>query len=100
MSCQYRKGKHCETLNDNCPFMKWCDKLNTWVENDKAGTYCKYMQDEPTPEGYCKVEFARHGYLYVTIDVGESPIKIENPFDDIPKFVKVNKTKSGYKLKR
>ena len=59
---------------------------------------CKYMNEVEIPEGYNKVEYERHGYLYV--DMGNEVIKIPNPFEDIPQFVKVSKTKTGYKVKK
>ena len=56
------------------------------------------MNEVEIPEGYNKVEYERHGYLYV--DMGNEVIKILNPFGDIPQFVKVSKTKNGYKVKK
>lgn len=56
------------------------------------------MNEVEIPDGYKKVEYERHGYLYVNL--GDFVLKIENPFDVIPQFVKVIKTKTGYKLKK
>ena len=56
------------------------------------------MNEVEIPEGYNKVEYERHGYLYV--DMGDGVVKIPNPFEDIPQFVKVSKTKTGYKVKK
>lgn len=58
------------------------------------------MTQEPIPDGYCRVEFERHGDLYVRVDA-DTVTPIKNPFDDIPKFVKVSKAKNGsYKIKK
>ena len=59
---------------------------------------CKVKQAIEIPVGYCRVRDERKGWLY--IDINNETIKIKNPFDDIPLYVKVSKTKSGIKLRK
>lgn len=52
-----------------------------------------------TPKGYCKVRMERKGYLY--IDIKGHTYKIQNPFEEVPLYVKVIKLKNGdWKLKK
>lgn len=96
--CKYRDGNHCKKTGDTCPWSQWCGKINAYKERSGAQQYCKFLQEEDVPEGYCKVEFERRGYLYITFK--NDVIKVQNPFDDIPNFVKVKKTKLTYKLSK
>lgn len=101
MSCQYRcDGNKCKKLNDACIAMYWCNKIMGWKEISRAKEVCKYMSDEmiDVPKGYTKVEFVRHNKLYINIDGVVRPY--DNPFDDIPQYVKVKKTKNGYKFEK
>lgn len=87
-------------MNAVCPWVQWCNKINGYKELSAASTSCRYMNEEPTPNGYCRVEFERHGDLYVRVDA-DTVKPIHNPFDDIPKFVKVTKLKNGeYRLRK
>jgi hypothetical protein len=99
LSCKYRyEGNKCKAINSICPFVYYCGKINGYKELERAKSGCKYMNEVEIPDGYKKVEYERHGYLYVNL--GDFVLKVENPFDDIPQFVKVIKTKTGYKLKK
>ena len=99
MGCKYRyEGNQCKAMNSECPFVYYCGRIQAYKELERAKFGCKYMNEVEIPEGYKKVEYERHGYLYV--DMGDEVIKIPNPFEDIPQFVKVSKTKTGYKVKR
>lgn len=99
MGCSYRyDGNKCRAINDICPFVYYCGKIQAYKELERAKRGCKYMSQVEIPEGYKKVEHERHGYLYV--NMGDEVIKILNPFKDIPQFVKVFKTKTGYKVKK
>lgn len=97
--CQYRKENKCSLTNTICPWAYWCGKISGYKERDSYIKYCMLFKNEiekEKPEGYYKVNFERHGYLY--IDFNNEIIKVKNPFEDIPKFVKVKKTKTSYKL--
>ena len=94
--CKNRKENICIITKNICPWAQWCGKISNWKERPGAEKYCKFLKEEQTPEGYYKVEFERHGFLYVNYN--NVIIKIENPFEDVPKFVKVKKTKVSYKL--
>ena len=99
MGCKYRyEGNKCKAMNSECPFVYYCGRIQAYKELERAKLGCKYMNEVEIPEGYKKVEYERHGYLYV--DMGNEVIKIPNPFEDIPQFVKVSKTKTGYKVKK
>ena len=59
---------------------------------------CKIKRNVKIPSGYYKVRQERKGYLY--IDYDDVTIKVRNPFNYIPVYVKVKKTKDGkYNLK-
>lgn len=98
--CKFRDGNHCNKTGDICPWVQWCGKINAYKERAGMDKYCKFLKEanEDIPDGYYKVEFARHGYLYIIFK--NDVIKVENPFDDIPKFVKVKQTKTTYKLSK
>lgn len=94
--CKNRKDNLCLINNSRCPWSQWCGHLHVWKERSGAEKYCKLLKDEPVPQGFYKVEFERHGFLYIKYN--NVTIKVLNPFDDVPKFVKVKKTKTSYKL--
>ena len=94
--CKYRNENHCTQNDGICPWAFWCGKDSVWKERDSSIKYCKLLQEVQIPKGYCKVEFERRGYLYISYN--DEIIKVQNPFDDVPNFVKVKKNKTSYKL--
>ena len=96
--CQYRNKNMCSLSNSICPWAYWCGNISNYKERESYKRYCKFLkqEEEKVPSGYFKVEFERHGFLYINFN--NSIIKVKNPFDDIPKCVKVKKTKTSYKL--
>lgn len=56
-------------------------------------TNCKVKMAKEAPKGYYKVREERKGYLYV--DINDMTVKILNPFDEVPTYVKISKSKSG-----
>ena len=92
------EGNQCKAMNYEWPFVYYWGRIQAYKELERAKLGCKYMNEVEIPEGYKRVEYERHGYLYV--DMGNEVIKIPNPFEDIPQFVKVSKTKTGYKVKK
>ena len=98
--CKYRDNKYCKKTGSICPWAQWCGKINAYKERAGAEKYCKFLHEEQedAPDGYYKVEFERHGYLYINFK--NDIIKILNPFEDVPNFVKVRKNKTTYKLSK
>ena len=98
--CQYRNKNMCSLTSSICPWAYWCGNVKNYKERESYKYYCKFLkqEEEKVPDGYYKVEFERHGFLYINFD--HSTIKIKNPFEDIPKFVKVKKTKTSYKVSK
>lgn len=97
--CEYVKENVCVIQNDICPFVYYCTKINGYKPLKSMPQNCKVKQNTDVPYGYKRAIMSRKGYLY--IDMGDFTIKVANPFDDIPLFVKVTTNKNGeYKLKK
>lgn len=96
--CEYVKQNQCSLTNEVCPFVYWCDRLQIWKPSKAMPEICNIKKSHEVPKGYYTVRQERKGYLYVDID--NITYKLENPFDYIPEFVKVSKTKSGLKIKK
>lgn len=97
--CKYRIRNKCSLTEVICPWAFWCGAIRDYKERDSYKTYCKILKNatvKEKPDGYYDVKFERHGYLYV--DFNGEVIKVENIFNDIPKFVKIKKTKTSYKV--
>lgn len=97
--CKYiKEGHKCRITNNVCPYMYYCEKKRTWTALKSMPKKCKVAEKAEIPKGYCRVCFSRKGYLYV--DIGNNNYMIKNPFDYVPKFVRVYKTKQGeFKIK-
>ena len=91
--CEYVKENQCLITKEVCPFVYWCDKIHSYKLSPSMPENCKIKSKLQIPKGYSKVRFERKGYLYV--DVNDQTIQIKNPFDDIPLYVKVTKSKDG-----
>lgn len=98
MDCSYRNGQICNFTKNNCPWVYWCGKIAAYKERDGSDKYCKYRKQEIIPSGYSKVEFEKRGYLYITID--NQTLKLPNPYDYIPKYVKLYQSKGNWKIKK
>lgn len=97
--CQYKTENKCLLTNTICPWAYWCGAISGYKQRESYRVYCKILKDkieQEKPDGYYKVNFERHGYLYINFN--NEIIKVKNPFEDIPKFVKVKKTKTSCKL--
>lgn len=96
--CKYREGQICNITHSNCPWAYWCGHISAFKERESCKKYCKLLKEEEqkVPEGHYKVKFERHGFLY--IDFNNQILKIKNPFEDVPSFVKIKKYKTSYKL--
>ena len=96
--CSYVRENQCIITSQICPYVYYCDKIRTYKPASTMPQECKVKQAIEIPVGYCRVRDERKGWLY--IDINNETIKIKNPFDDIPLYVKVSKTKSGIKLRK
>lgn len=95
--CEYVKENKCSITSQICPYMYYCDKIQSYRASNYMPTNCKVKKNIAIPNGYCRVRQERKGYLY--IEYGDFVIKAKNPFDYRPLYVKVEKTESGeYKL--
>lgn len=95
--CEYVKENKCSITSQICPYMYYCDKIQSYRASNYMPTNCKVKKNIAIPNGYCRVRQERKGYLY--IEYGDFVIKVKNPFDYRPLYVKVEKTESGeYKL--
>ena len=99
--CEYVNLNKCCLTNDICPYMYLCNRTRIYKPSKYMPENCKVKNraNEPIPDGYYRVRQYRNGYLYVDID-GQT-YKIKNPFDDIPRYVKVRRLKNGeWRLKK
>lgn len=96
--CEYADKNTCRISHEVCPWMYLCSQTGTWRPNNYMPSNCKMKQKIEIPAGYCKVREERKGWLY--IDVDEQTIRVKNPFDHTPLYVRVRKLKSGeYRIK-
>lgn len=96
--CEYVIKNQCTLTNENCPFVYFCHKSNSWLPNKAMPKNCNVKLNAEVPIGYYRIREERKGYLYVDID--DHTYKILNPFKDVPLYVKATKTKNGWKLKK
>lgn len=94
--CEYLRLNKCSISNDLCPFVYFCEKQHMWKENKNIPKDCKVKERVSIPEGFCKVKMERKGFLYV--DLGDSTVKLVNPFENVPQYVKVRKYKNKWKI--
>ena len=95
--CGYANLNKCLITKEVCPYMYFCDRLQIWKPSKAMPEECPVKERFETPKGSYRVIQERKGILY--IDVNHSIVKIENPFDYVPKFVKMRKTKKGWKVR-
>ena len=97
--CEYRINNKCSLTEVICPWAFWCGAIHDYKQRDSYKTYCNILKKEiekEKPKGFHEVKFERHGFLYVDFD--GLVIKVKNPFENIPKFVKIKKEKTSYKV--
>lgn len=93
------EGNKCLATGGSCPYMYFCTKRNMWLPNKAMPSNCKQKAKAEVPKGYYAIRDYRKGYLY--IDVDNHTIKLLNPFETVPLYVKLTKTKSGeYRIKK
>lgn len=83
----------CALTKQSCPYMYYCNRKHMWIESKYKPAICKVEKQKECPIGYNRVIQIRHGLLYIEVD-GKC-IKIQNPFEYEPKYVKLVKTKDG-----
>ena len=96
--CEYSKENKCTINNKICPFIYFCEASGVWKDSKYMPTDCKVKKDKKLPKGYYRVADVRKGCLYISVN-GQI-VKIENPFENAPKFVKLRKTKNGYQIRK
>lgn len=90
------KCKICDKL---CGFVYYCIKIGQYKPTQSMPDNCTLKQDKNIPDGYSVVKMERKGFLYIVKD--DIMIKVKNPFDDVPMYVKATKNKAGqWKLKK
>lgn len=96
--CDYVKVNQCTITGEVCPFMYFCERKRIWKPNKNMPSKCKVALNIEVPDGYCRVVGSRKNFLY--IDMGDYTISVKNPFDEVPLYVRVSKTKNGYKIRK
>ena len=96
--CEYVRGNQCRVTQDVCPYMYYCDKIRAFKPSNLMPKDCKVKQNIETPKGYYRVQDERKGWLY--IDYNNTTVKVKNPFDHVPLYVRIKVLKSGeYKIR-
>ena len=96
--CEYVRGNQCRVTQATCPYMYFCEKIRGFKPSASMPADCKVKQKAETPKGYCRVRDERKGWLY--IDYNDITVKVKNPFDHVPLYVRIKVLKSGeYKLR-
>ena len=96
--CEYVNNNQCRITQSVCPYMYYCDKINGFRSSTNMPKDCKVKQKAEVPYGYYKIQSERKGWLY--IDYNNITIKVKNPFNHTPLYVRVRKMKSGeYKIR-
>ena len=96
--CNYLHNNQCTIIKSICPWAYYCNKKSQWLFKSE-GSECKVLKNQSKPDGYFCVRFEKHGYLYV--DMEDHVEVIQNPFDEVPLYVKASKMKNGkWRLKK
>lgn len=90
--CRYLETNSCKITKTICPWIYYCNKKKQWIFKSE-GEKCKVLKNQDIPKGYYPVRFEKRNRLYV--DVNGNIVIIPNPFDEVPLYVKVYKTKDG-----
>lgn len=96
--CEYVRGNQCRVTQTTCPYMYFCEKIQGFKPSTSMPVDCKVKQKAETPKGYYRVRDERKGWLY--IDYNDITVKVKNPFNHVPLYVRIKVLKSGeYKLR-
>lgn len=96
--CEYVVNNQCRITQSVCPYVYYCDKIQAFKPSQNMPLNCRIKEKVQIPKGYYKVVNVRKNWLY--IDYNDITIKVKNPFDASPVYVKVSKTKDGYKVRK
>lgn len=97
--CEYTNENKCKITSEVCPYMYFCDRFKTWRASKYMPKECPVEARYQAPKGYNRVIQERNGYLYIAVD--DKTIRLQNPFDNVPLYVKVYKQKNGqWKLRK
>ena len=96
--CEYVEKNQCRVTQTICPYVYYCDKIQAFKPSQSMPLNCRIKEKAEIPKGYYKVVNVRKNYLY--IDYNDITIKVKNPFDEVPLYVKVLKAKEGYKIRK
>lgn len=94
--CDYVSENRCKIVDDVCPYVYWCNKVNDWRPLSSMPKRCKRMDSLEAPEGFYKVRQSRKQWLYV--EIGNMTVMIENPYNEVPAFVRVEQIDDTYKI--
>ncbi len=110
MDCRYshreepildRTYIRCNQTTERCPMVRYCGKVGDIINIDNYEKKCRlYIEKENsmgiTKETPNKVLFEKRGKLYIeTNDEIGQVITLDNPFDEVPKAVKLLKRQNG-----
>ena len=101
MSCIYRNNNMCTVVDNVCPWIYYCGKIGGYKEREGVDKYCMYKKQEVknnAPDGYYSVNFERKGFLYIAFN--DQTLKLANPFDYVPEYVKLYQSKGVWKIKK
>jgi len=117
MDCKYshrlekdsnnRNYIYCNKLNEKCPIVRFCNKVNNIINSDNYETKCKIymevdMEEKRTNDAPNKVLFQmKNKKLVVELNDVDQAIQVDNPYDYIPQYVKLCKRRNGeYYIKK
>lgn len=91
--CEFVQQNICSITQAKCPYIYLCHKTSTYRPLKSMPKDCKIKRKLAIPKGYRRVLFERRGWLYIEMD--DTTIVAANPFNEVPRFVKVTKAKDG-----
>ena len=112
MNCKYSyklneiKGErnylYCNIMKNQCPMIRFCNKVNDIINVDNVETKCTIYKNEEDKEymkqGKYKVLYEKRGMLYIELD-HDTSIRVPNPFNIVPSGVDLVKIKDEYYIK-
>lgn len=96
--CEYVSENQCRITHEVCPYVYYCEKIQSFKPSTNMPLNCRIKEKAEIPKGYYKVVNVRKDWLY--IDYNDITIKVKNPFDIAPVYVKVSKVKDGYRIRK
>ena len=89
----------CTLTNQRCAFVRYCGKVGDIINTDNCEKNCKTFLEKEANVGKTnitpnKVLFEKRGKLWVE-ESADQVVVVENPYDYVPKFVKLLKRQNG-----